>query len=259
MVASLLFRESDFASASEKKVCGSGRIIGGEEANLGEFPYQIQIDRWWLFGNFHACGGVLVLINNIQVVITAAQCTLPDDEELFHQLLYAGDVQVYDRKNSTGQTRQIMKQIKHENYTWEAGEYGMGPIATNDIAIMIPDQPFDLSDPNVAAIALPSRLQNSTGDAIVSGWGSLDETSTASSPCLRKVSVSIVPDDVCKALYVNNTFDSTICAGDLEAGGKDRCMKDIGDPLVSLEGKYLVGIASWGKVESVSYPKSNLK
>ena len=48
-----------------------GRIVGGTDAQKGEFPWQIsyQIDFGFLF--FHSCGGSILNSNKI---VTAAHC-----------------------------------------------------------------------------------------------------------------------------------------------------------------------------------------
>lgn len=220
------------------KACGSGRIVGGEDANLGDIPYQIQV----MNGNYHMCGGVLVVVNNTQIVLTAAHCVAEEGFPL-RQNLVAGDIQL-NEGGDRGQKRKVAKSIVHENTLWDPRE-GVG---INDIGILVPESPFNLSDPTVAPIALPKSMQNTTGLAEVSGWGPLEEGSAWASGCLRHVNVTIVPDDICWGLYGDYIYDPMICAGDLEDGGKDRCWSDAGGPLRSLEGNYLAGIISWGKV-----------
>jgi len=45
----------------------SGRIIGGNTASAGQFPYQAALDR----NGRHACGGSIINNNHI---LTAAHC-----------------------------------------------------------------------------------------------------------------------------------------------------------------------------------------
>ena len=48
---------------------------------------------------------------------------------------------------------------------------------------------------------------------------------------LRRVELSALSDDDCRALYSSNIFDSMICAGAAPGGGVDMCQGDSGGPL----------------------------
>ena len=114
----------------------------------------------------------------------------------------------------------------------------------NDIALLKIGVPLSFDD-FVQPIALPSQEQASSGDALITGWGALEEG--GSSPdVLQKVTIPIVTDDECRAEYgESDILDSMICAG-TEAGGVDSCQGDSGGPMVCDGGSYLCGIVSWG-------------
>lgn len=44
------------------------RIIGGEEARIEDFPYQIALE----YGSGYRCGGVII---DASTILTAAHCT----------------------------------------------------------------------------------------------------------------------------------------------------------------------------------------
>ncbi|MPD01698.1 Serine protease 48 [Portunus trituberculatus] len=57
-------------------VCGrpvypTRRIVGGEEASFGEFPWQVSLRQWRHVTFLHKCGAALI---NRNWVITAAHC-----------------------------------------------------------------------------------------------------------------------------------------------------------------------------------------
>ena len=95
----------------------------------------------------------------------------------------------------------------------------------------------------VQAINLPSSMQGTTGDCVVSGWGTTSEGGSTPST-LRKVTVPVISDDKCRDAYGrNDIFDSNLCAG-FDAGGKDSCQGDSGGPLYC--SGYQAGVVSWG-------------
>lgn len=58
------------------------RVVGGEPAKEGEFPYAVSIRSYGL----HDCGGVLI---NEDTVLTTSQCTSDDLKEV---QIYAGSL-----------------------------------------------------------------------------------------------------------------------------------------------------------------------
>lgn len=96
-------------------------------------------------------------------------------------------------------------------------------------------QPIALVDANVVVAA--------GTEAVVTGWGLLNEYDWDLSPQLQVVSVPIVSNADCNVAYNGEVTDKMICAG-VQEGGKDACQGDSGGPLVA-DGK-LVGIVSWG-------------
>lgn len=96
-------------------------------------------------------------------------------------------------------------------------------------------------DDYVAAIPIPSQGQTFTGNAVVSGWGTLTEGGDTPT-VLQSVTVPFVTDAQCKADYgAGNVDDTMICAGE---SGKDSCQGDSGGPLAA--NGVLAGIVSWG-------------
>ncbi|CAB4066843.1 PRSS1_2_3 [Lepeophtheirus salmonis] len=85
---------------------------------------------------------------------------------------------------------------------------------------------LDLNE-KVKPVALPEKDQEFTGDAVVSGWGTI-YSDGPSSPLLRSVTVQIVSDEDCSDAYPGSTDETMICAA---AAGKDSCQGDSGGPL----------------------------
>jgi len=212
-------------------LAASQRIVGGEEAEPHEFPWQISLRR--ASDNFHFCGGSVL---NENTVVTAAHCTViwdsPDEV-----VIVAGE---HNKKvdEGTEQTRDVTKLTVHESYGSPKG-------FENDIALWSLAEPLVFDDA-VAAVPLPKPMQESSGECTVTGWGTL--SSGGSTPdVLMKVNVPVVADSTCKLEYPFSIADSMICAGER---GKDSCQGDSGGPLVcyNADGSgYLGGIVSWGR------------
>jgi trypsin len=136
------------------------------------------------------------------------------------------------------QTADVSKVIMHEDYNSNT--------ISNDICLLKLKTPLDLTKTGAKAIPMAKKGHTATGNALVSGWGTL--TAGGSLPdVLHKVEVPVVTDAKCRQAYgASEIFDSMICAG-LDAGGKDSCQGDSGGPMVSSDdGEYLSGIVSWG-------------
>lgn len=212
-------------------LAASQRIVGGEEAEPHEFPWQISLRR--ASDNFHFCGGSVLDENT---VVTAAHCTViwdsPDEV-----VIVAGE---HNKKvdEGTEQTRAVSKLTVHESYGSPKG-------FENDIALWSLVEPLNLTFA-VAPVPLPKAMQESSGYCTVTGWGTL--SSGGSTPdVLMKVDVPVVEDGTCKLEYPFSIADSMICAGER---GKDSCQGDSGGPLVCYNAdgsSYLGGIVSWGR------------
>jgi len=204
------------------------RIVGGENAVRGEFPFQISLR----VGGSHICGGAIL---SQSVIVTAAHCS---DYDASRYSIVAGDLN-RNVEEGTEQTRTVSRVIAHENYDdW---------FISNDIALMILSSPLNLNE-NVAAVPLPADLHLASGDCVISGWGTTSEGGSQLPAILQKVSVPIITDAECREAYGDeDVFDSMICAG-IPQGGKDSCQGDSGGPMTASDtgSRYLAGIVSWG-------------
>ena len=127
-----------------------------------------------------------------------------------------------------------MKIIQHEDYNYVR--------ITNDIALLQLDRPLTWSD-YVQPVVLPEPGQDTEGDCVVTGWGSLHEGGI-SPETLHKVTIPTVTDEECRRAYsIDEIKDANLCCG-VPQGGKDSCQGDSGGPLYC--NGYQAGIVSWG-------------
>ncbi|XP_019549893.3 trypsin-1-like [Aedes albopictus] len=217
------------------------KIVGGDEAEPHEFPYQISLQ--WNFNDgqtavFHFCGGSLL---NENFVLTAAHCKTAYDNNGFIEVVAAE----HDVETEEGpeQRRRVERFIVHEGYDVIQG------VSPDDIAVIRVDKPFELND-KVKAIQLPNQFEQFEGDVTLSGWGSISTTVNPDYPDkLRKVVLPLLDYDQCQNLWDYNSAlaTSNVCAGPID-GSKSACSADSGGPLVKQSGDEViqVGVVSWG-------------
>ena len=206
----------------------NGRIVGGEEATPGEFPWMVSIQNR---SGFHFCGGSLIASD---WVLTASHCT---------ENASASQIQVvigrHDLTSNEGQTITVSEIVMHPNYNSNS--------LNNDVALLR----LSTAVSGVTPIGLVSdemTVDDPDQATTISGWGTL--SSGGPSPDkLQKVEVPIVSNATCSSSYPGQITAQMICAG-LAEGGKDSCQGDSGGPMMVRDaagtGWLQAGIVSWG-------------
>ncbi len=215
----------------------SGRIVGGENAQIEDYPWQVALMQ----ETTQFCGGSII---NEQWILTAAHCL---DDNWSAEYVRAG---VTDRTNETGQDITVDQYIIHPDYGYPA-------TFSNDIALIKLTSPLDLSDPAVSKIDLVTPDEANAGltdpgtMAWITGWGALWQGGP-SSDILQVAEVPIVSnqDAMDDGEYNPGSItEDMLVAGYIEDGEVDACQGDSGGPLVVLDGSgnyKLAGVTSWG-------------
>ena len=218
--------EEDLRDKSEEldegRALGS-RIVGGNQATKGKYPYFVQWER--------GCGASLI---HTDIVLTAAHCN-------GNSAPPGVIVSAYQNGKATdgAQARSIVERVQHPKYNSQTN--------VNDFMIMRLNAPVT----GVIPIALNAdALIPAQGDILtVMGFGDLQSGSQTYPTFLQEVNVPFVTHSKCNQQY-GGGIDQTsmLCAG-FDQGGKDSCQGDSGGPIVRIvNGVHTqVGVVSFGE------------
>ncbi|XP_068267467.1 chymotrypsinogen 2-like isoform X2 [Nyctibius grandis] len=204
-------------------VHGYNRIVNGEAAVPGSWPWQVSLQR---NNGFHFCGGSLISEN---WVVTAAHCGVRTTDTVV--------VGAYDQNLlSPGEQKLTIEKV------FKNPKFNMLTIR-NDITLLKLATPARLSA-RVSPVCLPEATDDFPGGmtCVTTGWGSLTPTTPA---LLQQAALPLLTNAQCKQFWGFRIADVMVCAG---ADGASSCMGDSGGPLVcQKDGAWtLVGIVSWG-------------
>ncbi|XP_075219869.1 chymotrypsin-like protease CTRL-1 [Lycorma delicatula] len=235
----------DLTAPDDNKGCGvpvakqgaQRRIVGGDEAGFGSFPWQAYIR----IGSSR-CGGSLV---NRYHVVTAGHCVARASARQVQVTLgdYVINSAVEPLPAYTFGVRKISVH-PYFKFTPQADRF--------DVAVLRLDRPVQYM-PHIAPICLPEKGEDFLGQfGWAAGWGALQAGSRLRPKTLQAVDVPVIDNRLCERWHKSNginviIYDEMMCAG-YRGGGKDSCQGDSGGPLMlERTGRwYLIGIVSAG-------------
>ncbi|MCL4152896.1 UNVERIFIED_CONTAM: hypothetical protein GTU68_001983 [Idotea baltica] len=216
--------------------CGirnSERIIGGEETEVNEFPWQGRLII--VKGGYsYLCSATLI---SSEWLVSAAHCT--EGAESIQVVLGEHYRNTVEAQSETIEVEDI---IDHPNYDGSSAP-------DNDISLLKLIRPVTFNQ-YISPVCLPFNYaeMNITDEiGTVTGWGTTSSGSTSN--VLMEVDVPLIGTEDCRtdSNYESSISDNMICAG---ISGKDSCQGDSGGPLVwENDNSYnmIVGIVSWGR------------
>ncbi|KAK5638879.1 hypothetical protein RI129_013174 [Pyrocoelia pectoralis] len=196
-----------------------GRIVGGVNANIEEFPHQVS---FLLFGG-HACGGSIIANN---MILTAAHCTHSSSARIM-SIRYGSSLM-----DEGGTVMDVSEVLQHPSYNPATTDY--------DISLLKLDGSVVLSHQAKIIQLVPAKTPEGGRSAFVTGWGAIS-SGGPSSKQLQVVEVNEEDRDACVSAYGGEITERMICFKD---AGQDSCQGDSGGPLVSSDGQ--IGVVSWG-------------
>ncbi|XP_069030839.1 neurotrypsin [Embiotoca jacksoni] len=218
------------------------RIIGGDKALRGEWPWQVSL---WLRsqskGHHPLCGASLI---NPCWVVTAAHCFKRFGRDPTRYVLRLGDYHT-EEQDDFERTLSPERIVIHRKYHSQGWEYDIALLRLrgtegNCVAF----------NPHTGAVCLPepgNRRERRPAACVITGWGITD---SEYSRTLLQAWVPLLPAWKCKKQYGERFTSRMLCAGSLsERHRVDSCQGDSGGPLVCQgEGGHwvLTGVISWG-------------
>ncbi|RZB40525.1 brachyurin, partial [Asbolus verrucosus] len=200
------------------------RIIGGNPADIAEFPFAAAIYTTTNDGRYF-CGGAII---HRQWILTAAHCVIG---------AVSFSIQVgsnsLKKEDNNRLTISATASIPHPDFDKET--------FTNNIGLINLPETLRFND-YINGIALPSAAVPDNTITTAIGWGQTDDEISGPVDDLNKVILVTLANEHCKYTYGDQITENMVCADGLYNEGT--CIGDIGGPLIQYQNGEAVHIAT---------------
>ncbi|XP_076620356.1 chymotrypsin-2-like [Colletes latitarsis] len=203
------------------------RIVGGQVATRGKYPYQVSIRQSFR----HICGGSII---NEYFILTAAHCiyyTIADQIKVVVGSNYLNEFGVYY------QAAELFYPLTYNN-----------DLIIDDIGLIRVNRYIEFNELVQPILLAPVYDINPGETAVVTGWGRLS-TDGVIPNSLQEIYLTVISQDKCKGMYWILTKNN-ICT--LTKMNEGVCNGDSGGPMV-VSGSQ-VGIVSYGFPCAMGWP-----
>jgi len=199
----------------------SFRVVGGEEAKMNEWPWQVAL----VYNNKFFCGGSLISDRHI---LTAAHCVFGSFSKGIQNLRVSlGDHDLRTKNETKNFVSGVKKILFNLHYS---------PSTTaHDIALFELENPVDFTY-GISAVKVPTDLtQMFEGEeATVTGWGRYNIRHKKTHPVLKEHTAPLMPTDKCVERWmkfpgISAKKPNHVC---LDVTMGTPCHGDSGGPLV---------------------------
>ncbi|KAF5293454.1 hypothetical protein FQA39_LY02939 [Lamprigera yunnana] len=216
------------AQGKNRYVAASSRIISGQPAKVGEFPFQVH-NIFSTSQGTSFCGGALI---SSRWVLTAGHCVYG----AFSFQITLGTI--YSSGNDPkAVVRYTTRSIIHTGYD--------SFLLWNDVALIDLKEVVTFTS-LIQPVKLGSRTVGDSQLVVVSGWGKTSDATPSVSPTLNWVSLKTILNSACSAVYGLTVTANTLCC--VGAPHHSTCNGDSGGPLFeydSTRNPFHVGVVSF--------------
>ncbi|XP_038058781.1 atrial natriuretic peptide-converting enzyme-like [Patiria miniata] len=223
-----------------------GRIVGGEDAEVGAWPWQAQL----LYRGSFKCGGTLY---KNKYVISAAHCFDGKDQASSWSVRLGNRYTYRNPSGSQIHESNVESILRSPNQPYNSRTFD------NDIVVLELTTPVTNPTGTISNVCVDTdadKTFDSSSNCYISGFGLTEDNGNVASK-LQAAAVPYISAQSCVEYYGFGITNNMLCAGFPALGGVDSCQGDSGGPLVctapddpsnpqSPHRWYLVGITSWG-------------
>nr|CDJ26742.1 CUB and LDL domains-containing trypsin-like serine peptidase 1 protein [Tityus serrulatus] len=218
------------------------RIIGGQEAKPGSWPWQVDLQIDPVNPSGHMCGGAIL---NSQWVITASHCFQPQPNKLAWRLHFGKHNKFTEDKTEVVRyvDRLVIYPDIPEATFLKTRQFNI----RDDLTLLKLNAPLNFTDYIQPVCLPPKNKQLPVGtDCYSTGWGMT--RGSGKTDALKQVKMTVLDPAVCAGPFMPFNPNTMLCMG-VRKQGSGVCHGDSGGPLVckySDNKWYLTGLVSFG-------------